>query len=543
MRITALAFSFLLLPALLLPATAASEQQAFVHEILPTGTRITLAESGAAADAMAPDLGDRVEYLWRSTHEDIIGSSVGISHFDERRDVMAGHENAPPTPVEMFEAEGNGTPYWTDTAMLAQVAARGGVYALANYTEGSGIVLTGWYETLDSPAWTLDLPYAQPAGYSNTLHVNMDATRVFYGCFYQNQVRLVVVEAATGTVLVDEQIPLDSASLRGMSVTDNGQFADLNCGATHVVFDVDAGVERARVNVGASTNPTGISENGEWIVSGFNTTKAYQWDPGTETYVSRWVRAAAGHYVGASMVSEQGFWIAAWYSSSYNKNRYQMWNLENGELIWSVDMPISNAGVQDLPAAIDYTRDRDLIAIGTWGDTQMNAPEILVLNTEGDIVYGCHATGSIYDVAISENGQYVAGTGKLVHANMWGSGSDTYCGIASEYAAVDPTGPAGPTGSVAFGPELSLTASPNPFRSATQLQLRLPGGADAAAPILRIVDCHGRLVRTLSGAWQGDRWVADWHGRDAAGEALPAGLYYATWQEASSASTRILRLR
>ena len=519
----------------------AAQSQAFTHEILPNGTRIVAATPGTAMELpLAENV--RNEYIWRSTHESIIGSSVGVSHWGGRQDVMAGHENAPPTPVEMFEANGDGIPYWQETGMYAQVAARAGVYALADYTEGSGIVLTGWYEDLASPAWTYDLPASQPSTYSNTLHVNMDGTRVFYGCFSGGQVRLVVIEAATGTVLVDTPIVLDSPSLRNMSVTDSGQFADLNCGVYHVVYDVDAGAERARVNVGASTNPCGISETGEWIVSGFNTTKAYQWDPGTETYVTRWVRGQAGHYVGASMVSEDGFWIAAWYSSSYNKNRYQLWNLEDGTLTWTLDMPIGTAGVQDLPVAIDYTRDRESIAIGTWGDTQPNSPEIIVLDRAGEVVYGCHATGSMYDVAISENGQYVAGTGKLVHANVFGSGSDTYCGLASDYAAVDPIRDDAIAGRLAGG---RLDAFPNPFRSVTSLQLRLAGDAGPTNTnhTLHILDCHGRVVQTLQGSWLGDRLVADWNGRDSRGQDLPAGLYYATWGGAETGKARIVRLR
>ncbi len=538
MRCTFLVFCLsLILP---LPSSvAAAQPQAFVHEILPNGTRITCSAVEQGWDGL-PAEPVRNDYIWRSTHEYIIGSSVGISHWAGRQDVMVGHENWPPTPVEMFAAAGDGIPYWEDSGMYAQVAARAGAYALADFTEGSGIVLTGWYGDLSAPAWTYDLPACEPATFGNTLEVNMDGTRVFYGCFSGGHVRLIVIEAATGSVLVDTPIPLEAASLRNMSVTDSGQYVDLNCGVYHVVYDVDADAERARVHVGASTNPCGISETGEWIVSGFNTTKAYQWDPGTETYVLRWNRATSGHYVGASMISEEGYWIAAWYSSSYNKNRYQLWSLVDGSLTWTLDMPYGTAGVQDLPVAIDYTRERDRIAIGTWGDTQANSPEIIVLDTEGAVIYGCHAAGSIFDVAISENGQYVAGTGKLVHANAWGSGSDTYCGLASEYAAVDPIGIDSAAGWI---PEPRLLASPNPFRGATSLQLMLPDGIAPESNLLRIVDCHGRLVQTLDGAWAGDRLVADWNGRSAAGQPLPAGLYYATWSATPSRTTRIVRLR
>ena len=94
---------------------------------------------------------------------------------------MVSHENYPPTPVEMFEAAGSGSPYWVETGNYAQVAARGGVYALADHAGGAGMTLTCWYGNLSVAAWNLDLPGCQPAGYKQSLMVNMDATRLFFG--------------------------------------------------------------------------------------------------------------------------------------------------------------------------------------------------------------------------------------------------------------------------------------------------------------------------------------------------------------------------
>lgn len=74
------------------------------------------------------------------------------------------------------------------------------------------------------------------------------------------------------------------------------------------------------------------------------------------------------------------------------------------------------------------------------------------------------------------------------------------------------------------GAGASVVCAPNPVRSSTTVQFRLP---DAASPIsLRAFDARGRVVRTLlAGARaQGTRAVR-WDGRDDAGRLLPRGVY------------------
>jgi hypothetical protein len=500
---------------------SAAERQ--THVIEANGTRIRSVE-GSVADL--PPSGQpneyRGDYVWRSTHEGIIGSSVGISRWEGRFDVMVGHENYPPTPVEIFDAGGTGVPYWSDAGQYSQVTTRAGVYALADYNDPSGIQIVCWDADLTDPVWTYDLAGCLPAGYSNTLEIDMDGNRVCFGCFSAGQVRLVVIDAITGTALVDTPIVLDGPSLRNISVTDNGQFVDLNCGAWHVVYDVDANAERARVNVGASTNPCGISETGEWIVAGFTTTKAYQWDPDQNSYVLRWNVAGSSHYAGAMMVTEQGYFIVGWYNGSYNKNRLQRFELDDGSNTWTRDLPVSPGDAQDLPSAIDYSRARDLIAFGFWGDTHPISPEILVIDPDGRTEYSCHAPGSMFDVAISENGSYVAATGKLVHANQMGSGSDAYCGQVLELAAVDQDD----MDRLSTFADSPMIASPNPFQGTTRLMAELPSGVANNANQLCIFDIDGRVVNTLAGSVEGNTVMADWDGNDDSGLPMPAGVYY-----------------
>lgn len=96
-----------------------------------------------------------------------------------------------------------------------------------------------------------------------------------------------------------------------------------------------------------------------------------------------------------------------------------------------------------------------------------------------------------------------------------------------------------PDGSGGGIPSLAgrLTASPNPFLTATDLRIEAPGRAPLS---VNIYDASGRLVRRLySGTVSGD-WTTRWDGADDSGRAVPAGLYFV--RAAGGAFERVARI-
>ncbi len=86
-------------------------------------------------------------------------------------------------------------------------------------------------------------------------------------------------------------------------------------------------------------------------------------------------------------------------------------------------------------------------------------------------------------------------------------------------------------------------AAPNPFRSSTSLRYAIPGSAGDVAVRLRIFDLSGRLVRTLESGTRGPGvHVLTWNGRDDAGRALGAGIYFGRVTAGPYAATRRLVL-
>ena len=107
----------------------------------------------------------------------------------------------------------------------------------------------------------------------------------------------------------------------------------------------------------------------------------------------------------------------------------------------------------------------------------------------------------------------------------WSAEDGNFCGIGwwvdevsvnGAYAVAAPDVPA--------APELAAP-EPNPFNPAVTLRFSLP--REGLSPRLEIFDQRGQRVRTLPVADRAGEQAVRWDGRDAAGRALPSGVYFA----------------
>jgi hypothetical protein len=103
------------------------------------------------------------------------------------------------------------------------------------------------------------------------------------------------------------------------------------------------------------------------------------------------------------------------------------------------------------------------------------------------------------------------------------NGPGWYIDDASIFVGSPPTGVDDPIAAASSG--ILLPARPNPFSDGSEIHFRLPAGGGASR--LRIVDAGGRIVRDLTDASSaaGEQSIR-WDGKDLAGHATPAGVYY-----------------
>ncbi|MFN8588988.1 MAG: FlgD immunoglobulin-like domain containing protein [Candidatus Eisenbacteria bacterium] len=124
---------------------------------------------------------------------------------------------------------------------------------------------------------------------------------------------------------------------------------------------------------------------------------------------------------------------------------------------------------------------------------------------------------------------------------VWKVGTDDVARTAS-FRVVDQVGTAGVGAGGAAAISRFAGASPNPARGATQLSFVL---ARDAHVLLAVHDVHGRRVATLaSGRFAPGTHALRWDGRDDAGRAVAAGLYFARFEgDGVADSQRVVWMR
>ena len=93
-------------------------------------------------------------------------------------------------------------------------------------------------------------------------------------------------------------------------------------------------------------------------------------------------------------------------------------------------------------------------------------------------------------------------------------------------------GPSSVSPPAGAGREANLQVLVNPFRDQTTIRLEVPDGAITSfgEPVLRIVDCAGRVARRIEAlglAADASSWRVEWDGRDDRARVVPAGVYFA----------------
>ena len=88
--------------------------------------------------------------------------------------------------------------------------------------------------------------------------------------------------------------------------------------------------------------------------------------------------------------------------------------------------PTGTGGFQDTVQISQASADGSRFAVASWGVEDNAHPEVQVFDQDVNLI-GCVDTpGSPFDMEMSRNGQYLLVGCKSVHANTFGSGSNSY---------------------------------------------------------------------------------------------------------------------
>ncbi len=118
---------------------------------------------------------------------------------------------------------------------------------------------------------------------------------------------------------------------------------------------------------------------------------------------------------------------------------------------------------------------------------------------------------------------------RLTSDGGWSAEDGDFCGFGwwiDELTVGNAITAAGDIPAAAALPAVLLPASPNPFNPLTTVRFHIPSGAREVR--LAVHDQRGRLVRTLATGPLAPGWLErTWDGRDASGQSMASGVYFA----------------
>ncbi len=360
-----------------------------------------------------------------------------------------------------------------------------------------------------------------------------------------------------------------------------------NVGSYDIVTGTFASLWASSVGTGLSqAHSVRLGPNGNVFVSSFGTNEILEFQPdGTfvgvfattsdvsilgpsdavfgpdgNLYVSGLTSGGIGRYDGSTGAGIDQFVPPG--QNNLNRTEMMEWGPDGNLYVCSAST--NNVKVY----APDGTFQGNAFPPGTGG---MSDPHDLAFRPGGTLLVASFATNVVveYDVSGGFPGTLVgtfvsSGVGgpSSPHGLAWGPNGNLYVssfstGVVQEYSGVDGaplavfinTSPTvnGPThllfrpgavsAPVASRAASGLMASPNPGRGRQTVTGAALGGTDR---FVLILDAAGRRVARLPGSRRG----ASWDGRDAAGRAVPAGVYFARLEgDSDGRAVKLVRLR
>ena len=314
-----------------------------------------------------------------------------------------------------------------------------------------------------------------------------DGTILAVGCLIDSHLAVLFFSESSNVPMAIYEDPSVTSLPRQVRLTENGSKCIFRT-ATLYRVDTATGVLEDSYYLAASTDCFGVSADGSVVAYGFTSIRVAVWDG--SSYNLEWSRSVSGYYAGGAAVADDNSTIYfGCYKSNYLTNRITRHDISSSDPIWTYDYPTGSGGYQDLVEWMDCSEDGRWLVIGSWGCQYGGGPEVCVMDDNYPSIpaFTIDTPGSIFHVDITPDGNYISASGKHVHANYFGSGTDVY------FAEIDFTGLEG--GSPQAYSDLAIDrVYPNPAAGSVVFSFVLP---DQGLVSLDIFDISGHRVMNL----------------------------------------------
>jgi len=335
--------------------------------------------------------------------------------------------------VSLYRTMANEMPIWSrNYAAEWQVAVGGSFDAGALAANGSGSDLTQWSKASHIPTWTFSWPSGYSGASTKGVDVTKDGSLVAAVAFMTGDGLLYVFDSATGDTVYTRHFN-PTRGLYGVDISAEGHVIVVS--TYDMIFIWEDGNSRGTLgNYGQTTAK--VSGDGSVVVLGdFNGyMRAYRWNA-SGPYYELLIQDQTGHpWVTSVAVSEDGSTIMAgtFQYSPANSGKVLMYDTTSADPLWEHE----NYG--DYVGSLALTPDGSRGVCGSWGQYGGTYGEVLSVFEKSSstpffsLLDDIDEPGSIFSVAISDSGDYVAAGGKAVHAREFGNGGQVYAIIIGE---------------------------------------------------------------------------------------------------------------
>lgn len=314
-----------------------------------------------------------------------------------------------------------------------------------------------------------------------------DGTVLAVGCTIDGHLALVFFSNSSSVPIAVYEDPSIDYRPRQVRLTEDGSKCIFRTATVYRV-DTATGTLEDSYYLGSSTDCFGVSADGSVVAYGFTSIRVAVWDG--SAYNLAWSRPVSGYYAGGAAVADDNATIYfGCYKGNYLTNRITRHDISSSTPLWTYDTPTGGGGYQDIVEWMECSEDGRWVVIGSWGCQTGGGPEVCVIDDlyPSEPAYTIDTPGSIFHVDITPDGSYISASGKHVHANQMGSGTDVY------FAEIDQTGIEGGSLSDYTIPAVNQVF-PNPACGSVSFSFVIP---ELGPVSLDIFDISGRRVMNI----------------------------------------------
>jgi hypothetical protein len=223
-----------------------------------------------------------------------------------------------------------------------------------------------------------------------------------------------------------------AATFRHHALSGDGEVVLLASGTTNYVYQVATGALRQQDSTTVSHDAHCIDASGDtWARGGFDV-GVWKWNGSSYSRTLTFNDLGLGFAVyTACGVSADGstFVAAAYDATSSEAMRVYCFDLtpSSASLRWTYASNGSGS-LQDVPRAVELSDDGRWIGVGSWGGEFSPHPEALLFDRDAGNVpaQAVDTPGSVFDLDLGGDGQFLVCGTKSVHANVFGNGGESY---------------------------------------------------------------------------------------------------------------------